>query len=419
MQPESPAVTIARRRFLLLAGAAATLQALTAPTLSAQGPGVFEMYIARNQALTDSPLFGGIGLAGYSGPFGIRVNGALHLERGNAGARALLHRGCYGGCTSSGGRRAGTGMGLSDVRVGAWTADLDLMFAPLRGLRGARTTLGFSPYGFAGIGGIGDRMSGALDTTIATWSLGGGAQLALGERVGIQGQARRRQPLGQQYEFASGAEGEWEYRIGLAVNFGGRSARPRRDRTPPPSRPLPGRRGPSRRPSPPVVMQPEPAAPRPRLAARVLDDADALVGTNYRYGGTDATEGFDAPGFVQFVFAKEGVRLPRTSREIARVGEDVPLDIDALRPGDLLFFANDGSRIDHVAIYAGHGRIIHSSASGGGVRYDVLDEGERGAWFADHLVAVRRLTDDGDRSMSRDVTELDPPDRAPKPARRP
>ena len=81
--------------------------------------------------------------------------------------------------------------------------------------------------------------------------------------------------------------------------------------------------------------------------------------------------------------------------------------------------APDGS----VAIYAGHDRIIHATASGGGVRYDVLGEGERGEWFTDHIVTARRIVAEGRarpnvrRDDSRDEGELDPPDQAPRSSR--
>ena len=99
---------------------------------------------------------------------------------------------------------------------------------------------------------------------------------------------------------------------------------------------------------------------------------------------------------MQYLYGKHGVALPGTARQQARVGRNVSLRVGSLRPGDLLFFANDGTTVDHVAIYAGHDRIIHASASSGRVQYDTLGEGERGEWFADHLVSARRVVGGSD-----------------------
>lgn len=125
-------------------------------------------------------------------------------------------------------------------------------------------------------------------------------------------------------------------------------------------------------------------------AAEVLDTGDDYVGTRYTYGGESPRAGFDCSGFVQYVFARHGVELPRTSREQGGTGERLPKGLAALRPGDLMLFSSTGGRIDHVAIYAGDGRILHSSRSGGGVAYDDLSS-SRGQWFLDHHVSSRRV----------------------------
>jgi cell wall-associated NlpC family hydrolase len=125
-------------------------------------------------------------------------------------------------------------------------------------------------------------------------------------------------------------------------------------------------------------------------AAQVLATADRYVGTRYRYGGESPAEGFDCSGFVQYVFGRQGVELPRTSYLQAGAGRAAPRQVRALQPGDLMFFASTGRRVDHVAIYAGDGRIIHASAGSGRVRYDRIDS-DRGEWFLDHLVTSRRV----------------------------
>ncbi|HJR63156.1 MAG TPA: C40 family peptidase [Gemmatimonadaceae bacterium] len=140
-----------------------------------------------------------------------------------------------------------------------------------------------------------------------------------------------------------------------------------------------------------------------RTAARassVLATADRYVGTRYVYGGA-TPKGFDCSGFVQYVFARHDVKLPRTSRQQATAGKRLSSGVAALEPGDLMFFASNGSRIDHVAIYAGKNRIIHSSAGGKGVRYDDLSS-SRGKWFLEHHVSSRRVITDG-RGLVRDL----------------
>ena len=134
-----------------------------------------------------------------------------------------------------------------------------------------------------------------------------------------------------------------------------------------------------------------PRSPAPTAsAARVLQTADRYVGVPYVWGGNTPESGFDCSGFTKYVFAKQGISLPRTSREQARAGHGVSLDFGAFEPGDLLLFAEPNEAVSHVAIYVGDGRIIHASSAGGEVGYLDLD-GDRGAWYVQNMVAVRRL----------------------------
>jgi cell wall-associated NlpC family hydrolase len=135
-----------------------------------------------------------------------------------------------------------------------------------------------------------------------------------------------------------------------------------------------------------------PRSPAPTaVAARVLETAHQYVGTPYTWGGNTPESGFDCSGFTKYVFAAQGIRLPRTSREQARAGQEVALDFAAFLPGDILLFAEPNEAISHVAIYVGDGRIIHSSSALGGVNYLDLG-GDYGAWYVQNMVAVRRLT---------------------------
>lgn len=165
-----------------------------------------------------------------------------------------------------------------------------------------------------------------------------------------------------------------------------------------------------------------------RSAAIVIPTAEQYLGVRYTWGGESPRTGFDCSGFVQYVFEKHGVRLPRTSRAQAYAGAPVPLDFARLRAGDLIMFASGGQPISHVAIYAGDRRIIHSSKSGSGVRYDDLST-RRGAWYRENAVVARRVgTEAQGRGIVRDLARelrsagidldfpLDLGDFAPKPS---
>jgi cell wall-associated NlpC family hydrolase len=125
-------------------------------------------------------------------------------------------------------------------------------------------------------------------------------------------------------------------------------------------------------------------------AARVLATAESYLGEKYVYGGETPGTGFDCSGFVQYVFGRHSVALPRTSRQQAGAGRALPRSVATLRPGDLMLFSSKGGRVDHVAIYAGNNRILHSSAGAGGVIYDDLST-PRGKWYLARHVASRRV----------------------------
>jgi cell wall-associated NlpC family hydrolase len=172
-----------------------------------------------------------------------------------------------------------------------------------------------------------------------------------------------------------------------------------------------------------VVLAGGPTGARPGTSAPsapvVISTAENYLGVPYKWGGTSPRTGFDCSGYVRYVYAQQGVQLPRTSREQAGAGQRIAARVSNLRQGDLMLFAEQKT-ISHVAIYAGGNRIIHSSSSGGGVRYDDLGT-RRGQWFVRHMVAARRLAVDG-RSLvqaldllSRQNMPLDPPDHAPPP----
>lgn len=120
----------------------------------------------------------------------------------------------------------------------------------------------------------------------------------------------------------------------------------------------------------------------------VLQRALALMGTPYRWGGTSPDSGFDCSGLVGYVFRTAlGIELPRVSRDMAsKADAELVAAREELRQGDLVFFGLKG-RINHVGIYVGEGRFLHSPSSGKDVRVDSLITG----YWANRYLSGRRV----------------------------
>lgn len=98
-----------------------------------------------------------------------------------------------------------------------------------------------------------------------------------------------------------------------------------------------------------------------------------LADTPYHYGGNSPNSGFDCSGFVGHVYREKlGIKLPRTSHEISRVGRKI--DQDALRPGDLVFYNTLHESFSHVGIYVGEGKFVHAPKSGSRIRTEMMKE---------------------------------------------
>ncbi len=119
-------------------------------------------------------------------------------------------------------------------------------------------------------------------------------------------------------------------------------------------------------------------------------------GSPYLWGGVTQS-GVDCSGFSQAVLWMHGAALPRDSDLQAKVGHAVESgpDFSELYAGDLVFFAEDGERISHVAISLGGSIIIHSALSNGGVEVnDLLGEAEFEVRLRSLFTHARRLLPD-------------------------
>jgi cell wall-associated NlpC family hydrolase len=127
------------------------------------------------------------------------------------------------------------------------------------------------------------------------------------------------------------------------------------------------------------VVPPSPAAP-----TAIVSTAMRLRGIPYRDGGSDPS-GFDCSGFVQWVFAQNGVRLPREVRAQYDAGEKI--DLHDVQPGDLLFFETVSRGASHVGVAIGGEQFVHAPSSTGVVRVERFTAN----YWARRFIGARRV----------------------------
>ena len=103
------------------------------------------------------------------------------------------------------------------------------------------------------------------------------------------------------------------------------------------------------------------------VANNVIATGKKYLGTKYRFGAQSGkTNAFDCSSFTQYVYKRNGISLPRSSKDQSKVGKYVPKS--QLKAGDLIFSdTNRDGKINHVSIYIGNGKVMHTYKVGVGV----------------------------------------------------
>lgn len=120
---------------------------------------------------------------------------------------------------------------------------------------------------------------------------------------------------------------------------------------------------------------------------KLLADAKYFKGGKYVWGGT-TPQGFDCSGYVQYLYKKHNINLPRTAWAQSKRGE--PVDINDLQKGDLLFFLTDKKRgipVTHVGIYLGDGQFIHAASKKKGIIISPVHNG----YYSNKFVSAKRV----------------------------
>lgn len=124
----------------------------------------------------------------------------------------------------------------------------------------------------------------------------------------------------------------------------------------------------------------------------LVEFAYSQIGIPYRGGGT-GNGSYDCSGFTQKVFRQIGLQLPHNSLQQAQLGKKI--ELNEVRPGDLLFFKGRNSkstRIGHVALVSevlpdGTIKMVHATI-GKGV---MIDTPFRSSYYKARYIGARRV----------------------------
>ena len=120
-------------------------------------------------------------------------------------------------------------------------------------------------------------------------------------------------------------------------------------------------------------------------AQSLIRTAKSYLGTPYLFGGS-TPKAFDCSGYVQYVFAQEGYKIPRTADiQYDKVGQRTRSKGE-LVPGDLVFFETYEPGASHVGIYLGGGDFIHASSVKGVTISNLSD-----SYYAEHYYGGKHL----------------------------
>ena len=139
---------------------------------------------------------------------------------------------------------------------------------------------------------------------------------------------------------------------------------------------------------------------REKLQKRLVYFAKKHLGKPYKYGAKqyEAPKIFDCSSFIQYLYKKISIDLPRDALSQAHLGKRINLKKENLQPGDLIFIKGGWGRynpefskgIGHVFMSVGDGKVIHAKwqkASGGRVREDEVEK----ILKREDLIVIKRI----------------------------
>lgn len=121
---------------------------------------------------------------------------------------------------------------------------------------------------------------------------------------------------------------------------------------------------------------------------RALAFALGQRGVPYLWGG-ESRSGYDCSGLVQASYRAAGISLPRNAQEQYDAGPHLPSSA-RLQPGDLVFFGQGTSQVEHVGIVVAPGEMVDAPHTGATVRTEPFPSTIGATWGDERYLGATR-----------------------------
>jgi cell wall-associated NlpC family hydrolase len=120
--------------------------------------------------------------------------------------------------------------------------------------------------------------------------------------------------------------------------------------------------------------------------------AKTFIGTPYKYGSANPSNGLDCSGFIMVVFAHFGIKSPRVSRDYTNEGTTIKLS--EAKAGDLILFTgsdNSTGIVGHIGIVTETASTLTFVSSTSGKNIGVVLAKLSGYWKTHFVKLIRVL----------------------------
>lgn len=137
----------------------------------------------------------------------------------------------------------------------------------------------------------------------------------------------------------------------------------------------------------------------PLTLSEMLSLSTQFLNIPYIWAGTSGF-GFDCSGFTYTLFKQMDIFIPRNSNLQANFDKMIPIELENLLPGDLLFFGK--TKIVHVGLYLGDETFIHAFAGNEDYPANIQISSLQEKKWSDELICIRRYASEGSAQIKPD-----------------